>query len=506
MTATRTTTTEVRQPGAISISLKSGSWSSGNDHAAVVEIVPEAGERKYGAQTRTSLSVGINSPAQDVTVPPGNYTVRLYLPSGDILAESAYVLPGAKLDVVFELRPSPHEWLGANAAYGTVQKLPTAEHARALDDLRQNVELNVTSRRLRDGSRAGLESTAALSRMTQAVADVDRGFQAVESISGRANVDKISGVLELTRVDPDRSLEGERRTPQELVRWWAGAAEPNQQPLVRGDGDERNIVLSVGEPPAGDDFIRGTRRAFAVVRDPTGNWHYAVLPWGWARTSRSNLGSTADAQVLMTVGIDYVMQGSEDTGSPARWRCTPTVADVEAMSYLGFLYAGQRAATSVILDQARSFLFEKVVNPAAAAAGAYGLLSMDAQSNADRDKTWRDWVRNLYKWFPALPDGAIAMARMYVRYGDGNENEDIDVEHLRTLALEAVCRGMPYFTLGIRWLSEILLIVVRDDEEHKRAGAAVDRTQRAHRLVSQLLRLADTSQFFTSLDVGPERP
>jgi hypothetical protein len=508
MTTTFAPTAAARD-GIISIRLESTSWSSGTDHAAVVEVVPQAGDKSRPATGKKTASIGVNAVPAQVSVPPGKYTVRIYLPNGDVLAEAAQVSAGGTNEVVFEMRPSPHEWLGSESALGAVQNLPTLDHVRALDSLRTTappVETRVT--RGGRATRSGAKMTAeALSRVTQAIVDIEGALTSMESISGIENVTKITGWREVTNVNKARTLQSDGLTPPVVTRWWSGATSLPSTLLGFDFRDERNAILRSTASIAGrSDFIEGTQRAFAIVQDPTESWHYAVLPEGWVRTSHSGPGLGADAAVLMTVVIDSAMRGASDTAPPARWRCAPVVEDVEAMSYLGFLHAGQSAATSVFLDQAHDFLFEKVANPVAAAAGAFGLLATDEKANAARYSEWRKWIRNLYNWFPNLPDGAIAMARMYLRYGEGSSEDDIDVEKLRDFTLEAVRRGMPYLSLGITWLSEMLVMVVRDDEEHRRTGLCVDETRLAHRLVAQLLRMTDTSQFFTSLDVGPVRP
>jgi len=201
-----------------------------------------------------------------------------------------------------------------------------------------------------------------------------------------------------------------------------------------------------------------------------------------------------------------VMRARDAGGDAVRWRCSTSVDDVEAMAYLGFLYTGQSRAADVLLRKAQDFLFGKTINPLAAAAGAYGLLSYSPAANALERPQWRDWIRNLYNWFPQLPDAAIAMAQMAMRCGESSAEEDIDVEKLRTYALDAVRRGLPYLTFGVNTLSEILLLLVRDDEAAQRSGEWVETTRRAHALVQQLGRIVAPGEFFTVLRLGPPSP
>jgi hypothetical protein len=340
--------------------------------------------------------------------------------------------------------------------------------------------------------------------VARAVSDTETGMAAVERISGSDLVQKISGSRRLTRIDFGRALVEKRLSVTDLVRWWTGEPEPVSVSLQITEHDNRNARLATpsGLGMTSFEYISGERRAFAAVTDPTGAEYYAVLPEGWARTSRSSLGSAAAARVLMNVVIDSVLRADDEAGEPARWRCSTSVDDIEAMTLLGFLYSGQTRAAEIFLQQAQDFLFEKTVNPIAAAAGAFLLLTYSEETNARERPQWRHWIHNLYSKFPRLPDGAIAMAKMYLKFGEGATAEEIDVEKLRAHALDAVQRGVPYLSFGVNTLSEILLMLVRDDEAEKRSGKQVEDTRRAHALVHQLSRIAAPGEFFTVLRVG----
>jgi hypothetical protein len=170
------------------------------------------------------------------------------------------------------------------------------------------------------------------------------------------------------------------------------------------------------------------------------------------------------------------------------------------MALLGFLHAGQAAAADALLAQAEEALFEKTENPVFAAAGAFVLLAHSNDTNARRRPGWRGWIRNLNARFPWLPDGAVAEAQMYWRYGDVNaSDQEFDIERLRQLALTAVRRGLPYLTLGAKTLTEIVTVIARDDEHAQRTGEAVERTRDAHRMLLQLDELIDPAEFFCVL-------
>jgi hypothetical protein len=476
------------------------SWGTGSDSAAVGEIVPKPGKRSTQVERKT-FSIGINSAPQHITVAPGDYTVRLFLPNGEIMAESVSLATNGLAEVTFELRASPHEWLSAESVYGAIQVLPSAARARALESVRSAPE-NAVARI------AGYRPTTSVrERIAQAVIDTDKGASAVEEISGLGRVPSISGSRLLTRIDLDRALPESRIRLPELVRWWTGEPESPPVPLQITHHDERNAKLIA--PPAASvdasDFLSGKRRAFAKVQDPTGAEHFAVYPEAWVRTSRSSLGTYATASALMTVVVDSVLHAQEETGYRARWRCSTSTDDIEAMAFLGFLASGQTSAARILLRQAQEFLFEKRDNPIAAAAGALALLTYSEETNARERPRWREWIRKLYSLFPRLPDSAIAMAKMYLKFGDNASAEEIDVEKLRGYALQSVRCGLPYLSFSVNALSEIMLMLVRDDEAEKRSGTQIEETRRAYALVHQLTRIMDPGEFFTVLRLADPR-
>ena len=68
-------------PNGISIRLIAENWSMGDQNAAVAEIVRRGLDTQ--GQARITMPIGVNAPAQYVDLRPGDYTVRIFLPSGD---------------------------------------------------------------------------------------------------------------------------------------------------------------------------------------------------------------------------------------------------------------------------------------------------------------------------------------------------------------------------------------------------------------------------------------
>src|SRR5260221_870763 len=122
--------------------------------------------------------------------------------------------------------------------------------------------------------------------------------------------------------------------------------------------------------------------------------------------------------------------------SSGEWAPTLSLAHPGAELLLNFRtrgYAPQAAAAagSLTID-AEGMLLQKMKDPIAAAVGAYALLRF-----AELDRL-HNWTRNLYAWFPSLPDGATILGEHLARLGKHQEALDI--------FLELETRGLPLFT------------------------------------------------------------
>jgi hypothetical protein len=477
-------------PNGISIRLIAENWSMGDQNAAVAEIVRRGLDTE--GQARITMPIGVNAPAQYVDLRPGDYTVRIFLPSGDVLAESVTVGGELKPDdsqVAFDILRSPHEWLSLDQVMGSVQRLPSASRARSLESWRSIARTS-----------EGIPENVAR-RVDQAMVDYQAGYESV----ARAATGKLpTGTCFATRIDPNRPIPEGRLPASAVVEWWMGVPTGKSVTLVVQHHDELNAKLTSAMPQGlvGKDLLTGEDRVFARIRDPRGRLHHAVHPLGWRRVSRTMPGSPADAELLMTVVIDSAMRGEGDLGEAARWRCASMVSDVEVMAYLGFLHAGQASAAEAMLAHAYGLLYEKQLNPVAAAAGAFGLLAFPESTDWNQRK-WRSWVSNLFTLYPHLPDGAIAMAQLYLRQGAGETpSDELDIETLRGYALEATRRGLPYLTYGIRLLSEVFVLLTSDDLQQGRKGPLIEKTAAARRMVRALERLVVPGAFFTVLETG----
>lgn len=104
------------------------------------------------------------------------------------------------------------------------------------------------------------------------------------------------------------------------------------------------------------------------------------------------------------------------------------------------------AAKSLVhLEDASQLMEDKETDHAAAAIGGYYLL------RADKLEYLYNWTENLANWFPEMADGAIIHAWFLLQSA---QNREAVVWEFRSWLLEAVRRGVPLYSEGLRLLYE----------------------------------------------------
>jgi hypothetical protein len=472
--------------GQLALRLASDQWDARGQPVAVVEIISAPGSDIQGSTISEPITAG--EAAKLFTLDAGNYLVRLYLPNGGTDSEYVRLPPGEKKDLTFHLQDAPHDWLSQAMSVGMAQTLPRRKEAGELKAML--------------GETVGGPELALDALVERASISVERATTELGRLTENDKVSQARAWRWIQRVDPRRPWPAaDRMTPLEIVRWWTGRPENEATELSVTHRDSHNALFVQLRSPR---LVLAQRpRSFVAIRDPVRGSLYAVLPEGWP-LSTSLRRRWAQASVLMTVVVESAMSPRDDLSVPVRWRCSPQVDDPEAMSLLGFLHSGRPRAGRALLKQAHRRLFRKTINPIAAAAGAYTLLSFMDETSEHFDPSWRNWIRNLYERFPAVPDGAIAMAQMALLYGEASASDEPNVERIRGYAFEAVRRGLPYLSFGIPILTEVLVMLEGDDRANDRTGEAVERTRLALQLMRRLGRIAQPGEFFTVLRLDEE--
>jgi hypothetical protein len=134
-------------------------------------------------------------------------------------------------------------------------------------------------------------------------------------------------------------------------------------------------------------------------------------------------------------------------GETREWPVTMSIVvrDNVMGPVIGYLTGGDLPAAARIVETAVDLLYGKVANPLAAAAGAYVLVRAHAQQKRPQ---WEPWLRNLRQWFAWLPDGSILDGWASLR-GIGRPQ---DVPAAAASFVEAVTRGLPFYSVGVRML------------------------------------------------------
>jgi hypothetical protein len=128
---------------------------------------------------------------------------------------------------------------------------------------------------------------------------------------------------------------------------------------------------------------------------------------------------------------------------------------------LGSLEQASRLGESLV-DQAENMLKQKVTDPIAATVAGYFLLKASAL-----DKL-HDWTATLAELFTWLPDGPVIRAWHLLRLPDPDPGE------IRTLLVDAVARGLPLFTVGLRMLHDGLSLLARSDPDNSPSAHALN--------------------------------
>jgi hypothetical protein len=135
------------------------------------------------------------------------------------------------------------------------------------------------------------------------------------------------------------------------------------------DGYWQLKVTGESLPAASRAGTQGGR--FLIARALDGSTHLVALPLPWESIDGSGPRP-----------VDVLIGGSASPVSTA-------VADPQLATLLGYLSSGQMTEARLLAAQASDFLRDKLLNPFAAAAGAYALLSAD---DSHQRQPWRDWV------------------------------------------------------------------------------------------------------------------
>lgn len=127
-------------------------------------------------------------------------------------------------------------------------------------------------------------------------------------------------------------------------------------------------------------------------------------------------------------------------------------SNTRAQALLSLINSGDMSrARSLYAISAEQLLYEKMEDPVGAAIGGYYLLKVQELQRL------HNWANNLAERFTWLPDGCVIHAWQMILQNATDKDRDY-TQRIRQRLLEALSRGMPLYTEGLRLLYEGLLM------------------------------------------------
>jgi hypothetical protein len=446
---------------------------------AVADIIPVGTSREKPAPTYLrGLVLPIGDPAVEpltVSVEPGRYMVQATLPSGEILNQEIDAESSERVSVDLFSENSPHEWLGKLQVAGGVPSRRRLEARRSILGV-------VPVGRPLDVRASWLETVTSKTRFNEWLnSDAAVGDHAPQLCFG-----SLLAAGQLKSVSADEQFE---------------KFEIKDRDSLGTQGPPSPLIAKL----LGKGILSGQTRHYLGLEDTTGIRGLAVLPLPW-RYSKLD-----DARAGQVMPIEIVLSESAPGSSFAESPVRPfiSVDDPEVTGLLGYLGGRDLQSAEALLAQAVQWLYEKMMNPFAAAAGAYILLAADGL-HGGQSKEWKSWIANLSNWFEWLPDGSIQLAWLKLNSispevdtaADGAVKVDGIVAEARGLLLRALIAGVPLFSAGVRLLVDALTLVANHEEYRgKHETPEGTATTRALMLARWLSRRTDPSQPFTAIRI-----
>lgn len=402
-------------------------------------------------------------------VDPGRYLVQLVLPSGRILSRNANVEQGEDVRVTF-LEPEEFGLLsfGVGAVAASLGgALPSAALAASLV---AHAGQSLARRRMRpmspaDGLSASHAPRAPIERAPLQLAD---GITGRGGATGRLR----NGQIALLTQDTGRGGALWEGLAGDAPIGWAQRPLTAKRPRHVAEGFS---YWKVAHPTASQYDLKHVRERLWAIHAADGIVEIGSLPIPWFTL---DTGSKVFAELVGRRGANLQQGG-----------LSISVADPEQgiAGLLNLLDNGRLASAKTMLDAVEQqelitrAIKRKLGNPLAACAASYiGLAISDRNEKAQWDK----WLRNVKNFFPWLPDGPIVHARrIMIRPRSSRENEEV-----LPLLKESFRRGVPFYSVGVQLLRDMLANCRRDAE-----------AENMHSLVSRVASRLDDNQAFTVL-------
>jgi len=401
--------------------------------ATIYPLDPESGRKRTKQKVRREMVPISKQPSDSraIALDPGHYFVEVALPSGEILSDSVDVTSNQDAELVLNAEDSPHEWLSWQHLVGNVSSAESStlgirsKHDKALKSLRltpvPQVEIPPSLNWLSSPMPGLVHTRGELS--------TGRGHDVWTALAKLPTSNRQLSQL-LNSGKPPQPIGLYNRDPQRAIY----------------------RVIHGAQPVSGATTLNSDRTREFVAVPQRNSIELVSLPMPWPLISSGR-------EAVIEIVVQQVCNASE-------FATSLTVRDDRLGVLLGFLSSGALGAVQQIAQTAQGMLYGKTMNSLAAAAGAYAMVGSATDS---KEHEWHLWVRNLCNWFELMPDGAIQFAWLHLRLRRGPS----DLDEARRWLKIAYRRGLPYFSLGVRWLLDGLDKVSHSDSEAEEMRNAV---------------------------------
>lgn len=395
-------------------------------------VIAEVSASGLTKPIRVVIPAGTSGQTVPVEVKPGVYLVRAFLPSGELASKDVMLNEHEDVTVVLRASESPHEWLSWHHFVGNVLAESSSYHAIQQEG-------------------------------------IPRGTKPTWFLWSTDSGDKESFYPKFEE-GPEEHRSGVMATQSQLVRF-------------SSDSNAFFEALSFKRlEPKRDPTEWG--RFFVTVKPEGAPVQIAALPFPWPMIRQPGVDAPVD--VLIDNGL---LEFSTPEKTPAerddRFRLSCIVRDELGASLMGYLASGDFIAADFLYNSlvvsAEDLLYGKFQNPYAAALGGYFLLQASAWDRLHH------WPRNLANWFEWLPDGAVIHGWQCL-----HENKTVEA---REYFLLAASRGVPVFTVGLRFLLDGLSLFAAQQRQGEAMGFTMDE---ALKRVRQYAAVAHFNQAFTT--------
>jgi hypothetical protein len=411
---------------------------------AVADVIPIS--REHNAPSYKGVVIPVSShDTKEIDVLPGRYLVQAYLPSGNRLSMQVDALPDQMTPAVLEARRTSNEWLGWQDLVGQ----RAGEPASAEEEEPAHLLFDEGQGPLSMGVMGGFSPTL---RLVDAAADpsVWTNLHDLSKLRAGLSVGQVVNALN-------------------------AIYSPDLTPTFTNDHTASFILQPQG-------LLLGSLRYGIVER--LGTIDLFCLPIPWNRLDRSSVEREA------SIDIAVPLNPKEYVGV--------AVHDPDLGTLLGFIATGRLPLANAISkegtdarNQMLLALAQKFKNPFAAAVGAYLLLQSDPMPNAE----WHSWVTNLAYAFPWLPDGAVLLGALRMRFA----TTDNHVAEACAAFSDAWKRGIPVFAPVLRLLLDGVSTLVGDPD------AKAGDLENALPAIRSVARAMATDQAVTSLRFGERK-